>query len=176
MGDPVQRYGSVTLQIDGMDDLKKKLAAMASEHQLEPALRDALSAGGGEFRKEMEKQAPVETGWLASHFRVTKPFIRLKRNLAMIWVGPSRKKFTRPTALLKSGKKRKGIGGRALKKGETDNSAKSPAMIARELEYGLHHMHQNAFMTRAINAARGKALERVMEKLTELVNRWARNR
>jgi HK97 gp10 family phage protein len=174
MSDPVHKYGPVSIQIDGMDALKKKLTDMASERQLEPVIRDALSAGGGEFRREMEKNSPVETGWLQSHFRVTKAFIRLKQNIAAVWVGPSKRKYTRPSEFLKSGKKRKGIGGRALKKGQTDDSAKSPAMIAGQIQKGTHHMHENAFMTRAVNAARGKALERVTEKLKQLIKAWSK--
>jgi hypothetical protein len=166
--------GPIKFEIKGMDDLKRKLAAMADEGKLGPVLRDALSAGGGEIKKQMESDSPVETGWLESHFRVTKPFIKLRQNIAAVWIGPSKRKYTRPSEFLKSGKKRKGIGGKALKKGESDDNAKSPAMIAGQIQLGTNHKHQNAFMTRAVQAAKSRALERMIEKLKSLVAAWAR--
>jgi hypothetical protein len=162
------KYGPMSIAVEGVGDLKNKLFQMQEEKQLVPALRNALSAGGGAFKESMTASSPVETGWLQSHFRVTNAFINLKRNIASIWVGPQLKQYTRPSVFLKSGKRRKGIGGKATK----DGSGTSPAMIAAQIELGTHHMHQNTFMHRAISRARSEALSRVVDKLQEMVRNW----
>ena len=152
----------VTCKITGLDALQKKL-----EHELPAkarlALRIALAAGASTVREEMVADAPVEEGgenqgFLEDHL-VIKTTIRRNELSGTAKVGPSQAVY--PGSEKQGFKLR--IGGKEI----SVNAKLTAARVGRFLQFGTSKMSARPFMTQAWEASKGRALERIIQKLKE---------
>src|SRR6267143_5712104 len=60
---------AVTVELKGLDELQRKLAALPAE-VTRPILRTVLREAGNEVKEAFAAAAPYDTGFLAEHFRV----------------------------------------------------------------------------------------------------------
>jgi HK97 gp10 family phage protein len=156
----------VTCKISGLDDLQKtlqeKLPADARKF-----VRIALSAGGGDVKRAMVANAPVEeggehAGFLAAHINVKT---RLTRGelAGTAFIGPS-------TAVYPD---RQGKPGTVKVAGKTFHSEHAgqvtAARVARFLEFGTSRMGKKPFMTQAWDSSKQTALDHIIAKLKEVL-------
>ncbi len=156
----------VTVKISGLDELQKvlqeKLPADAKK-----AVRIALSAGGGDVKRAMVANAPVEEG--GEHAGFLRDNIRVKTKLfrndlaGYALVGPT-------TAVYPD---RAGKPGQVTIKGKTFFSKHAgqvtAARVARFLEFGTSKMSKHPFLTQAFEGSKQTALDHIISKLKEVL-------
>jgi HK97 gp10 family phage protein len=156
----------VTCKISGLDELQKtlqeKLPADARKF-----VRIALSAGGGDVKRAMVANAPVEdsgenAGFLREHVNVKT---RLTRGelAGSAFIGPSTAVY--PGREGKTGTVK--IGGKTFSSKHAGQV--TAARVARFLEFGTSRMGKKPFMTQAWESSKQAALDHIISKLKEVL-------
>jgi HK97 gp10 family phage protein len=159
----------VSFEIKGLDELQKALEEEQPK-KARLAMKIALSAGGGTVRDAMRQDAPVEiegqnSGFLRDHLKV-KTIIKQGGLVGIAIVGattdpyPKREgKFGTVTLKTRSGKV---VSFLSKKAGQV-----TAAMVAKWLEYGTSKMSKHPWMTKAWEASKQAALDRIVAKLKD---------
>jgi HK97 gp10 family phage protein len=128
-------------------------------------LKQALGAGGDVVCDAMVAEAPKETGFLSEHFN--KKIRTRGETVGSIFIGP-KGKVDYPNLDGKYVKKMNSRG-KMYKAGRI-----SVASVARFLEFGTTKMKKNPFMTRAWEAVKSNAMNAMIDKLREALDRVTR--
>jgi HK97 gp10 family phage protein len=162
----------VSFEIKGLKEIQQALEErLPKEARL--AMRIALSAGGGTVRDAMVDAAPVEvdgqdSGFLRDHLKI-KTIIRNGGLTGKALIGATNDAYPG----------REGSRGRVTLKTATgkvvsfiSNTAGkvTAARVAKWLEFGTSKMSSHPFMTRAWEASRQAALDRMIAKLKETLH------
>jgi len=143
----------VEVKVSGLDKLQKALEQEIPK-KAKASVRSALRAGAKVLQQAVVREAPKDTGFLSEHVDV-KTRVRGNDLAGSAFVGPNAKAvYPAPPG------------------GLSKKARPKPAwVIARFLEGGTHKMAANPFMTRAFEAYKQKAIDAVIAKLKEILNR-----
>lgn len=156
----------VTVKMSGLDALQRKLQEELPK-DAKRAVRVALSAGGGDVKRAMVANAPVEesgenAGFLRDHINVKTRLVRGEL-AGSAFVGPSQAVY--PGREGKEGKVR--VGGKTFFSKHAGQV--TAARVARFLEFGTSRMSKKPFMTQAWDSSKQTALDHIIEKLKEVL-------
>jgi HK97 gp10 family phage protein len=154
----------VSVNIKGLDELQKALEAKGKEARL--AVRVALNAGGGDVKRAMAEEAPVEEGGENSGFLRDNVNVKVRmhgQTAGTAFIGPSTKEYPNRSQkphtvsfITRTGRKASFTAWKV-----------TAAMVGRFLEFGTRRMPAHPWITRAWERSKGTALDHVVAKLKE---------
>jgi HK97 gp10 family phage protein len=149
---------TVEFKITGLSELQAKLESLPKK-VANKVLRTSLREAGQIVAKEMARQAPRETGFLAEHFGI-RTSIKRADIAGIAYIGPEGK-IDYPNALggYKETKNKKG---KIRRLGRI-----AVASVARFLEFGTSKMAARPFMTQAWDASKEQALDVLIEGIKD---------
>jgi HK97 gp10 family phage protein len=153
---------TVTVEIKGLDDLQRRLAALPTE-VTRPILQDVLREAGNEVKAAFVAGAPHDTGFLAEHFRV-RVSVKKEDVQGAAFIG------TQPHADYPD---RDGGFRAKLSKalGKMSVGRISVSSVARYLEFGTRKMAANPFMSRAWESVKDNVLDKIVNGIRDALQR-----
>ena len=152
-----------TVKVEGIDDLKKQLQAIAPLLAAKP-MRDALNAVGQDFEDEAKTQAPVHPGNGAKLDKRAQPGALRDSIGHAVRVSPSKGK-----GYVKIGPT---LDGGPVGKHKTTN----PGIYGLFIELGFKSYAANPFLRRTFDAVKGFAVDKFLEVFRGSMNQVLRGK